>query len=133
MQIVTLYLTTLIIGLVIDGIWLSVVAKNFYTTNIGHLMAASPNWLAAGLFYLLYVCGVLYFVVYPSLQNNFSLTRVLIAGALFGLVAYGTYDLTNQATLKNWPWLVTFVDLAWGAFFTAAISLLTVWLAKWFN
>lgn len=127
------YIIALVVGLLIDAIWLGLVAKNFYATNIGHLMAPQPNWYAAGFFYLLFIAGVTYFITAPALQSNTSLVAVAVSGALLGLVAYGTYDLTNQATLRDWPWMVTMIDLAWGAFLTASISVITVWLMRWYN
>jgi uncharacterized membrane protein len=133
MQYLLPYVVALIVGLVIDAFWLGFVARSFYANNIGHLMASHPNWLAAGLFYLLFVVAIVYFVVAPALQNNASIMSIIISGAMLGLIAYGTYDLTNQATLRDWPWIVTIVDLAWGAFLTATISVLTVWVVKWFS
>ena len=133
MQYIFPYIGALVVGLLIDAVWLGLVAKNFYATNIGHLMSSQPNWYAAGLFYLLFIVGVTYFVVAPALQSNTSLAMVALSGALLGLVAYGTYDLTNQATLRDWPWIVTIIDLAWGAFLTASISVITVWFTRWFN
>jgi len=124
------FLINFLFLLVFDGMWLGVVAKNFYKKWIGHLMADSPNWLAGGLFYPLYVLGLTVFVVLPAVKNQNSLFSVFLLGALFGLVAYGTYDLTNQATLKNWPLIVTLVDLTWGAMLSGSISLLTTVILK---
>ncbi|NBS41945.1 DUF2177 family protein [bacterium] len=114
--------TTLLLLLIGDAVWLGAVAKTFYRTHIGWLLAESPNFVAAGSFYVLYGIGVSVFVVEPALSANSSPMRAAAMGALFGLVAYATYDLTNQSTVKNWPLLVTVVDLAWGAFLTAAVS-----------
>lgn len=122
MSFFTSYAAVLGLMLVGDAVWLGVVAKTFYRTHIGWLMAASPNWYAAGAFYLLYGIGVTAFVVRPALEGGWGAGKTAAMGALFGLVAYATYDLTNQATVKNWPLLVTVVDLAWGAFLTAAVS-----------
>lgn len=113
---------TLMLLLVGDAFWLGVVAKTFYRAHIGWLLAASPNFVAAGAFYVLYGIGISVFVVEPALSANGSPLRAAAMGALFGLVAYATYDLTNQSTVKNWPLLVTAVDLAWGAFLTALVS-----------
>lgn len=133
MQYLLSYITALIVGLIIDAVWLGAIARNFYTNNIGHLMTSQPNWLAAGLFYLLFIAGVTFFIVGPALESNYSLLYVALTGAFLGLVAYGTYDLTNQATLRDWPWIVTVVDLIWGAFLTATISVVTVLIIKWFG
>jgi len=86
----------------LDGLWLGLVARNFYRQQLGALMAARPNWVAAGLFYLLFAVGVAYFVVNPAIADD-QPTRALWRGALLGLVAYATYDLTNHATIKGWP------------------------------
>lgn len=124
------FIATLALMLVGDAVWLGVVARTFYRKHIGWLMADAPNWFAAGGFYLLYGVGVTVFVVQPALASNASVGRTALMGALFGLVAYATYDLTNQATVKNWPVLVTAVDLAWGAVLTAAVAAGAVLLVR---
>ena len=95
-----LYLATLIAFFAIDMVWLGLVARTFYRKYLGFLMAPNPNWLAAILFYLLFVVGVLVLAVLPGLEAG-SLKTTLLRGALFGLVAYATYDLTNLATVKD--------------------------------
>lgn len=116
--------------LVIDAIWLSVMARQFYRPMIGELLADQFRIVPAVLFYLLYVSGIVYFGVRPALADG-ALTSALINGALLGLLAYGTYDLTNQATLKVWPPLVTVVDLIWGMSLTAAASAAGYLGARW--
>ncbi len=116
-----LYLATLFTFLVIDGIWLGLVARGFYGRYLGYLLRPSPNWFAAILFYLLFVGALLLFVVLPALQHE-SWKRALVYGAIFGLVTYATYDLTNLATIRDWPLIVTVVDLAWGTAIGAAVS-----------
>ncbi|MCE7860000.1 MAG: DUF2177 family protein, partial [Chloroflexi bacterium CFX2] len=108
-----LYLITLLAFLAIDSIWLGLVAPSFYQSQIGYILAENPNFLAAGLFYLLFVLGMVVFVVEPGVREG-TLIKAVRRGALFGLVTYATYDLTNLATLEGWPVLVTVVDLAWG-------------------
>lgn len=122
-----LYFLTLVVFLGIDAIWLGLVAPKFYRTQIGHLMADKANLLAALIFYLLFIAVLVYFVVAPGM--SMPMREVILRGALFGLVTYATYDLTNLATLRNWPVLVTVVDLLWGTFLSAATSALAVWLA----
>jgi len=107
--------------LLIDGIWLTTVAKNFYAKNLGYLMSKNPNLVAAGIFYVIYVITLVVLVISPALQKG-SLLSAVLTGALFGLCAYATYDLTNLATIKDWPLLVTVVDLIWGAFVSGAVS-----------
>lgn len=117
---------------VLDAVWLGLIAPKFYKSNIGFIMADKPNWYAAAAFYVIFIVGVTVFVVYPGWQNLDSLVKVGLLGALFGMVTYATYDLTNQATLKGWPWIVTVVDLAWGAFLTGAVSIVAVSILKAF-
>ena len=122
-----LYLLTLVIFLGIDAIWLGLVAPTFYRSQLGHLMADNANLPVALIFYLLFVGVLIYFVVVPGI--GMPLRDVVMRGALFGLVTYATYDLTNFATLRDWPVLLTVVDMVWGMFLTAATSALAVWLA----
>jgi len=117
---------------IIDGFWLGLIAPNFYKKHIGHLMATNPTWAAAGLFYVVFIAGLLYFVVRP-LGVDASLLKIFLSGGLFGLVTYATYDLTNQATLKDWPIIVTIVDLAWGTFLTASVSTVSVIVLRFFG
>ncbi|MFA5748393.1 MAG: DUF2177 family protein [Candidatus Absconditabacterales bacterium] len=125
---IKIYLTALPVFLVIDMIWLSLIAKSFYSRQIGFLMKTNINWAAAIIFYLLFIIGLVLFVITPALDKK-SWLQALWMGALFGLITYATYDLTNLATLRNWPLLVTFVDLLWGAFLAAAVSVITYFIA----
>lgn len=106
---------------VIDGVWLGVVARRFYRGQIGGLMAERPDWLAAVAFYLLYVMGVTVFATLPGVDAGSALESAW-RGGVFGLVAYATYDLTNRATLRGWPWALVLVDIAWGVVLTAAVA-----------
>jgi len=124
------YLVTLFAFLALDALWLGLIAQPFYQAQIGFLMAENPNWLAAGAFYLLYVAGLVFFVVGPALRAGTSPARAALRGAFFGLVAYATYDLTNLATLDRWPLLVTVVDLAWGTLLGALTTLVAVWAGR---
>jgi uncharacterized membrane protein len=125
------FVITLVVFLVLDAIWLGVIAPRFYRAQIGFLMADRPRWLAAGVFYLIFVAGLVFFVVSPGVREGL-LGKAALRGALFGLVTYATYDLTNLATVKGWPLLVTVVDLGWGTVLSATTALLSVWLgANW--
>ncbi len=126
---IKLYFIALPVFLAIDLVWLGLVAKSFYARQLGYLMRPDPNWTAAIIFYLLFVVGLVHFVITPALEKS-SLTDALLFGALFGLVTYSTYDLTNLATIKGWPLVVTCVDLLWGATLSAAISAITYSIAK---
>lgn len=117
-----LYLVALAAFLVIDLLWLGVVMRSFYQQQLGFIMAPSVNWPVAILFYLLFVAGLLVFVILPGLQEN-SLKKVLLRGAFFGLVTYATYDLTNLATLKDWPAIFSIVDLIWGVLISVSVSI----------
>lgn len=123
-----LYFIALPVFLAIDMLWLGLVAKNFYAKQIGFLLKPDVNWLAAIIFYLLFIVGLVIFVVMPSLSKH-SWVLALLLGALFGLITYATYDLTNLATMKNWPLLVTVVDLIWGTVVAAAVSVITYFIA----
>ncbi len=106
---------------VLDWIWLGTVAKTFYRSQIGKLLLDKPNMTAAVVFYMIYVVGVVTFVISPALEKE-SLTHALSRGALFGFVAYATYDLTNLATMKGFTTKLVVVDLLWGALLTATVA-----------
>jgi uncharacterized membrane protein len=126
---IKLFLIALPVFFAIDMIWLVLVAKNFYQKQIGFLMKPDINWVAAIIFYLLFIAGLVIFVISPALEKN-SWIHALIFGALFGLITYATYDLTNLATMKDWPLLVTVVDLIWGTLLAASISVITYIIAN---
>lgn len=129
-QAVTLYLITLAVFFVIDMIWLGVVAKGFYRKHLGTMLSPKVNWAAALLFYLVFIVGLLIFVIRPALAQGEPL-KALLLGALFGLISYATYDLSNLATLKDWPIIVTVVDLVWGATLGGLVSLAGTLLGRW--
>lgn len=118
MRILVTYFATIVVFAVVDFIWLGFVAKDFYRSAIGHLMADNFNIPAAIAFYLFYVAGLMIFAIEPAAAEG-SLTRAALLGAAFGLFAYGTYDLTNLATLKNWPLSISLADMAWGSVLSA--------------
>jgi len=125
---IKLFLVALPVFVVIDMIWLVLVAKKFYQDQIGFLMKPDINWFAAIIFYLLFILGLVTFVVSPALDKH-SWAHALLFGALFGLISYATYDLTNLATIKDWPLIVTIVDLIWGTVLASSISLITYFIA----
>jgi uncharacterized membrane protein len=126
---IKLYAIALPVFVAIDMVWLGFVARNFYRNQIGFLMKSDINWAAAILFYLLFIVGLVLFVIVPAIEKH-SWTHALLFGALFGLITYATYDLTNLATLKDWPLMVTIVDLAWGAALAALVSTATYFIAQ---
>ena len=106
----------------IDMVWLGWVGKQIYQKQIGQWLSPQPDWVAAGLFYLLFLAGMLYFAVMPSLEG--SGTDALIRGAAFGLITYATYELTNKAVHVDWPWTIVWIDILWGM----VLSGLTTWV-----
>ena len=116
------YIGALLAFLVLDGLWLGVLMSSTYKELLGPLMLAQPKWGPAIVFYLLYVLGVVFFVVLPALARA-SARRAALAGALFGLVAYGTYDMTNWATLQGWSAQLALMDMAWGGLLTCLAAL----------
>jgi uncharacterized membrane protein len=125
---IKLYAIALPVFFAIDMIWLGIVAKNFYRAQIGTLMKSDVNWIAAIIFYLIFIAGLIVFVISPAVEKG-SWTYAILFGALFGFVCYATYDLTNLAVAKDWPLLVTIVDLIWGAVLAASVSVLTYFIA----
>jgi uncharacterized membrane protein len=128
---IKLFLIALPVFFVIDMVWLVLVAKEFYNKQIGFLLKPDITWSAAIIFYLLFIVGMVTFVIMPSIEKH-SWSHALIFGALFGLITYATYDLTNLATMKDWPLLVTIVDLIWGMFVSASVSVATYFIASRF-
>lgn len=123
-----LYCIALPIFFGLDMLWLGVAAKNFYTKQIGFLMTPKVNWVAGILFYFLFLAGLVVFVIAPAVEKG-SWVRALLLGALFGLITYATYDLTNLATLKDWPLALTVVDLIWGTILASSVSVETYLIA----
>jgi uncharacterized membrane protein len=118
---ITIYLVTVPVFFVIDLIWLGLVAKVFYQRHLGYLLRPQVNWSAAIVFYMVFIVGILFFAVFPALEAR-SAMQAVSYGALFGFFTYATYDLTNQATVKGWPVVITLVDLAWGTAFCSLVS-----------
>lgn len=123
------YICTAVIFLTIDFVWLGFVAKDLYFNQLGHLMLDKVNFPIAAGFYLMYAIGIVIFAVAPAL-NNGQWTTALIYGALFGFFAYATYDFTNMATLKDWPVLISIIDIAWGTVLTGTSATLGFFLSR---
>ncbi|HET6785465.1 MAG TPA: DUF2177 family protein [Erysipelotrichaceae bacterium] len=121
------YGITLTVFMVIDLIWLGFIAKDLYSKYLGYLMADNVNWLAAVVFYLIFIGGVCYFVLYPSLMDK-NMTNLIIRAALFGFMTYATYDLTNLATIKDWPINITIIDLIWGTTLSTSVSVISYFI-----
>lgn len=116
----TLYAISVPVFFLIDMVWLGVVARGFYQAQIGHLLG-DVNWVAAIIFYLVFLIGLTFFAIYPAVEAG-KLGTALLYGALFGFFTYATYDMTNLATLKDWPLAVVVVDIAWGTVLGAAVA-----------
>ena len=125
---IKLYLIAFATFFAIDMVWLVLVANKFYQKHIGFLMKSDINWIAAIIFYLIFIAGLVVFVITPAFEKH-SWKHALLFGAMFGLITYATYDLTNLATLKDWPLVVTIVDLIWGMVVSASVSVLTYLIA----
>lgn len=121
MRIAATYAVTLIVLCLADFLWLGFVTKDFVRAQVGPVLLDAPRWIPAALFYAMYATGVLYFVVLPAAATG-SWQQAAMRGALFGLFCYGTYDLTNLATLKSWTLPLTMVDIAWGTLVTAVMG-----------
>ena len=107
------FMITFTVFMTIDLIWLGVVAKKLYNKYLGYIMAKNVNWLAAIIFYIIFVIGLLLFVIYPAMAKD-SIQYLILYGMAYGFITYATYDLTNLATLKDWPIEITIIDLIWG-------------------
>jgi uncharacterized membrane protein len=132
LQPIILYIIATVTFFIIDLTWLGLIARKFYFNQLGHLMKTDINWTAAIIFYLIFIVGILVFAVYPALNSN-SLQKAIILGALFGFIAYATYDLTNLATLKDWPIKLVAVDMIWGSILSASVAGITFYISKFIN
>ena len=127
MQISRIFLTYIVsvpVFFIIDMIWLGVIAKGFYRKALESLITPNINWIAAIIFYLFFLVGVLIFALLPGMERR-SLVYTIAMAALFGFIAYATYDLTNLATIRDWPLMLTIVDMIWGSFLSASTATLT--------
>lgn len=127
-----LYLLTVPVFFAIDLIWLGVVAKNFYQNNLSAFLSPNVNWPAALAFYFIYIAGIILFAVKPGLDAQ-SLSKAAVWGALFGFFTYATYDLTNLATLHDWPIKVVIVDIAWGSLLCTLVASGSYLVGRWLS
>lgn len=116
-----LWIAAAVLFLVIDMVWLLWLGRSFYVSEIGDLLRQPPNFGAAGAFYVLYVTGLMVMVVWPAVQGG-SVGQAVLQGAVLGLVAYGTYDLTNLAVMKGFTTRIAVIDMAWGTALTGAVA-----------
>lgn len=122
---IILWIAAAVLFLAIDMVWLLWLGRSIYVTEIGAILRQPPNMAAAGAFYILYVTGLMVMVIWPAFQAQ-SVQQALLQGAILGLVAYGTYDLTNLAVMKGFTTKIAIIDMVWGMVLTGAVSALTV-------
>ena len=126
------YFLTTVVFFAIDLLWLGIVAKGFYGKHLSDFLASEVNWTAAIIFYLLFIVGIFIFAILPAVERE-SWSYALMFGALFGFFTYATYDLTNLATLNNWPIKVVIVDIIWGMVLTGSVSISGYFITQWIN
>ena len=124
-QFLFVWLISFFFLITIDFIWFSFTAKNFYLVYLKHLFTKEFDYTAACIFYALYSFGITYILIVPAVEQSWLISRVISHALIIGFMSYGAYDLTNQATIKDWPLIVTIVDMAWGGFMTAITALIT--------
>jgi len=129
---IKLYICTVPVFFLVDMLWLGIVARGFYRHQLDDILGDHINWTAAVVFYLIYIVGILLFAVRPAINSN-AWTQALILGAMFGFFTYATYDLTNLATIKDWPLTIVFVDIIWGTFLCGFVSLSSYAISRWLN
>jgi uncharacterized membrane protein len=129
-SIIFSYLLTFLVFLIVDMLWLGVIAKGIYQKYLGGFLSDNVNWTAAFIFYFIFVLGISIFAIYPSVNKD-SVNNAILMGALFGFFTYATYDLTNLATLKGWPLSIVFIDIIWGSFLSAFVSFSGFYIVKW--
>lgn len=122
LSVLAAYGGTALVFFGLDFLWLTVLGIGFYRAEIGGLLLDQPNLAPAAIFYLFYVAGLVGFAVLPA-ANAGSWVWALVAGMALGLLAYGTYDMTNLATLKGWSLNISLIDLAWGGFLSGSAAL----------
>lgn len=131
-NIVFSYLITFVIFLIIDMLWLGFIAKDIYEKYLGDFLSDNINWTVVFVFYIIYVLGIFLFAIHPSISKKSAYSAILL-GALFGFFTYTTYDLTNLATLKNWPLPIVIIDIMWGTVLSSIVSLSGFYIIKWVN
>lgn len=122
MKYIALFFITTLIFFAIDMLWLGVIAKNFYREKLSFIFTGLENWQAALIFYFIYIFGILYFAVLPGFEHH-QWKTVLFNGAFLGFLCYATYDLTNMATIKQWPLSIVMVDIIWGTILTGSVAI----------
>ena len=131
MRTIFLYIIATVIFFAIDMVWLGFIARNLYKEKLGFILSDKVNWAAAIVFYLIYIGGILFFAVIPAIKDQ-NWQTALLNGAVLGMLCYATYDLTNMATISQWPLQIVVIDIVWGIVLTSSVSLLTFVVAQKF-
>jgi uncharacterized membrane protein len=129
-KLIISYALTFVVFFIVDMAWLGLIAKDLYKKYLGDFLSEQVNWTAAVVFYLLFIVGVFIFAIMPAVEKN-SVVSAITLGALFGFFTYATYDLTNLATLKNWPITIVFIDIIWGSVLTGIVSTAGFYIVKY--
>ena len=129
-KLVGLYAICVVVFFALDFVWLSTATKRVYQPFVGDLLAEQPKLAVAAAFYLAYVVGIIALAVIPGIRDG-NVLGALWRGALFGLLAYATYDLTNLATLRGWAWQVSVIDMVWGTSVTSAVAVAGYYAGRW--
>lgn len=124
-----IFIVTFIIFMIIDLIWLGFIAKNIYAKYLKDFLSPNVNWAAAIIFYIIFILGMIFFVINPALEKDCILCAIFV-GALYGFITYSTYDLTNLATLKDWPLKITLIDILWGTFLSSSTSTISFLITR---
>lgn len=125
-----LYGLVLVVTLAFDAVWLGTMVPKFYRPRLSALFQVETHYVPAAIFYLLFAAGLTVFVLSPAIGGGYGIGKIFLLGALFGLVAYGTYDLTNHATIAGWPLALTVVDMVWGSVMSGVSSVIVVQVFK---
>ena len=131
-KLISAYLLTTIVFFAIDMFWLGFIAKDYYGKHLANFLSPQVNWSAAIIFYLLFIVGIFIFAILPAVEKQ-SWLHALVYGGLFGFFTYATYDLTNLATLSNWPMKIVIIDIIWGFVLTASVSVSGYFISQWLN
>ncbi len=129
-KLILSYLLTFTVFFAIDMAWLGFIAKDLYRKHLSDFLSDQVNWPAAFIFYFLFIIGIFIFAILPAVEKD-SVRTAIVLGGLFGFFTYATYDLTNLATLKNWPVFIVWIDVIWGFLLTSTVSTAGFYIVKW--
>ncbi|PWJ91263.1 DUF2177 family protein [Oceanotoga sp. DSM 15011] len=131
-NIIRNYVISFIVFFIIDILWLGLIAKNIYNKYLGYIIKDNFNWIAAIIFYIIFIIGIQFFVLNPAIEKQ-SVLYAFLVGGIFGFITYSTYDLTNLATIKQWPMSITIIDIIWGSILSSLTSGISYLIINFFN